>query len=216
MPRASRKTSNPFGVGRGVGTRLLSRRRGGVAGLVGCGVVLLIASQLGPHDWSGVGLAMSLLVIVGGAVLWFKHAARIRIGRELIARQQSLATISLLTWEEFEQFVGELYRGRGYEVTERLQGGADGGIDLELERDGTKTLVQCKHWKTTSVGAPIVREMLGLMTRHQAQFGKIVCTGKFTRDAHAFAEGQPLDLVDGTALWHLVRSAQEGNRSTGK
>lgn len=48
------------------------------------------------------------------------------------------------------------------------QGGADGGVDLLLQRDGSKTLVQCKQWKQQKVGVNIVREQFGLLTHHGA------------------------------------------------
>ncbi len=64
--------------------------------------------------------------------------------------------------------VGEAYRRQGYAVEESLAGGADGGIDLILRKNGQTTLVQCKRWKTQSVGAPVIREMFGLLAHHGA------------------------------------------------
>jgi len=36
-------------------------------------------------------------------------------------------------------------------------------VNLTLNRDDRKSLVQCKQWKTVSVGAPVIREMFGLI-----------------------------------------------------
>jgi hypothetical protein len=56
--------------------------------------------------------------------------------------------LNKLSWQDFERQVGEVYRQRGYQVEEVGGGGADGGVDLRLRRDGTTAIVQCKRWKT--------------------------------------------------------------------
>lgn len=68
--------------------------------------------------------------------------------------------------------------------------------------------MQCKHWRTRRVGAPVVREQFGLLTHHQAAAVIIVTTGDFTPEAKAFAEGKPIELIAGPALLALVRSVQ--------
>lgn len=128
--------------------------------------------------------------------------------QELLAAQSGLDTLRAMSWRELEQLVSEAYRRQGYRVQETAQGGADGGIDLVLRRDGQITLVQCKHWRTQRVGAPVVREQFGLLTHHQAAAVIIVTTGDFTREARAFADGKPIELVAGPALLALVRSVQ--------
>jgi restriction system protein len=113
-----------------------------------------------------------------------------------------------MSWQDFELLVGECFRRLGYRVTETGQGGADGGVDLLLRRDTKKILVQCKRWRSSSVGAPVVREMFGLMVHHSADRVKIVCCGKFTREATAFASGKPVDLISGEALLLLLLEVQ--------
>jgi restriction system protein len=93
-------------------------------------------------------------------------------------------------------------------VEESLAGGADGGIDLILRKDGQTSLVQCKRWKTQSVGAPVIREMFGLLAHHRADRVIVVTSGQFTREALAFADGKPIDLIDGPALLKLVQAVQ--------
>jgi len=91
--------------------------------------------------------------------------------------------------------------------------GADGGVDLVLRKAGRTSLVQCKQWKTVSVGAPVIREMFGLMVAENANETIIVTSGNFTRDAQSFAEGKPIRLVDGPQLLALVRSVQSAPAS---
>ncbi len=128
--------------------------------------------------------------------------------RALVDEQTDLASLRNLSWKEFEWLIGEAYRRQGYAVEEFLGGGADGGIDLILRKNGGTWLVQCKQWRTQAVGAPVIREIFGLVTHHQAKGALIITSGRFTREANAFAEGKPLELVDGPQLLSLVKSVQ--------
>jgi len=128
--------------------------------------------------------------------------------RRLVDEQTSLEKLRETGWKDFEYLVAEAFRRRGYAVDYSLGRGADGGVDLTLRRDGRTSLVQCKQWKVFSIGAPIIREMFGLMTAEQAAEVIIVTTGKFTRDAQEFAAGKPIQLIDGPQLLALVQSVQ--------
>lgn len=92
-----------------------------------------------------------------------------------------------MSWRQFEQLAGEAFRRQGYAVEETGLGGADGGIDLKLRKDGKTTLVQCKQWQNRQVGVTVVREMYGLLMHHNAAAVKIVALGNYTPDAWNFA-----------------------------
>lgn len=128
--------------------------------------------------------------------------------RKLLDTRSHLESLRSLSWRELESLVAEAYQRKGFQVEENLRGGADGGVDLRLRRNGELTLVQCKHWRTQRVGAPIVREQLGLLTHHGANAVIIVSVGDFTAEARAFADGKPIELVAGPELLALVREVQ--------
>jgi len=128
--------------------------------------------------------------------------------RRLLETQTGLDSIRALSWRQFEQLVGEAFRRQGYTVQENGLGGADGGIDLLLRKEGKLTLVQCKRWKSQRVDVKVVREMFGLLAHHQASAVKIVAVGAYTPDAQRFAAGKPIELITGTALLELVRGVQ--------
>lgn len=67
-----------------------------------------------------------------------------------------------MNWFEFELLIGEAFRRQGYTVSE-TNTGADGGIDLILNRNGETHLVQCKHWKASKVSVQVVREFYGVI-----------------------------------------------------
>ncbi len=147
---------------------------------------------------------VAFLFLVPAGISAFNSFRKARI----LDQQRGLDSIRALSWKEFEELLGEAFRRQGYRVRENQQGGPDGGVDLEIERDGNLYLVQCKHWKSAKVGVKIVREMLGLVTARQAQGAIIVASGLFTQEAKAFAENQPIDLVEGNQLMTLLRTTQ--------
>ncbi|GLQ46691.1 membrane protein [Dyella lipolytica] len=129
--------------------------------------------------------------------------------KRLLAAQTGLNSLRAIDWREFEMLVGEAFRRQGYLVHETGLGGADGGIDLILRKDGAITLVQCKQWRNRLVDVKVVREMYGLLGHHHADAVKIVAIGSYTDDAQAFAQGKPIELVHGNALLEMVRESQK-------
>ena len=111
-----------------------------------------------------------------------------------------LERIRRLSWQAFEDFIAEIYRGEGYLVEQASRGRADGGYDLVLLREQTSVLVQCKHWLVFNVGVPRIRELAGAMQKVGATGGVFVTTGEFTKPAREFATGMAIELVDGQAL----------------
>ena len=159
----------------------------------------LASGELRPFAWLFLGFCVMASV---GSVF------RARYRAHQLEEQSSLESIRALSWRQIEQLVGEAYRRHGYLMVETGQGGADGGVDLLLRRDGETTLVQCKHWRSQKVGVATVREMYGLMVHHRADAVKIVCTGHFSEECFAFCRGKPIDLVNGEALLRLVQGVQ--------
>lgn len=181
-----------------------------VAGVPAIFVFFLTAFMVSPLaalQTNGPNLASALplftgflaygLGLVAGLSGWRARQDR----RGLVAQTKSLEDLRMLNWRDFELMVGELYRKRGYDVTEGRGRAPDGGIDLDTRSpDGRRILIQCKHWKSTKIGVKIVRETLGVVHKAKAAGGIVIGTGQFTEEAKRFAQGQPIDLVDGTEL----------------
>jgi restriction system protein len=158
-------------------------------------------------------LAKGLEPLAGYAGLFFLIPAplsllRSRHRRRLLDQQSGLDSIRAMAWREFEMLCGEAYRRKGFAVQENGQGGPDGGIDLFLRRGGETWIVQCKRWKTFKVGVKEIRELYGIMAAEGVSRGVFITSGEYTQEARAFAEGKPLDLVDGPQLLELVREVQ--------
>jgi|LSQX01.1.fsa_nt_gb restriction system protein len=100
-----------------------------------------------------------------------------------------------LTPEEFEVACAALFARQGYKTSLTPQSGDD-GVDVVLRKDGTKSIVQCKHWPDGSVGAPEVRELLGAKQDQGAVKAFMVTSGGFTAPARELAERNA-----GVVLW---------------
>lgn len=156
---------------------------------------------------------LAWLVLIACSLAALMSFTRARQDRQLLDTRTGLDSLAALGWKEFERLVAEAFRREGHVVEATGLGGADGGIDLILYRDGRRTLVQCKQWRRQSVPVSVVREMYGLLAHHQADAVRIVASGKFTRDAARFAEGKPIALIDGTQLLTMIRAVQSSSDS---
>ena len=144
-----------------------------------------------------MGIIAFILIFVAGTLGWAERTKR----KAMLAQTNSLEKLRRLSWREFEILVGEAYRKEGYRVLENFGAGADGGIDLDTRSPtGDRVLIQCKHWRAQKIGVAIVREMLGVLTREKADRVDIIGTGYFTVEAQNWAQGQPIELIDGPAL----------------
>lgn len=166
----------------------------------------IVAPVIERHPW--VEFFPSTLVLGLFAMLALASFLQRRRRQQLLARHTTLAHLQQMRWQDFERLVGEAYRRQGYAVKETGLGGADGGVDLVLSKGRQTILVQCKRWKTASIGASIVREMWGLAHHHNASGVKVVTVGRFTAAARDFARGKNLDLIDGPALVELLGSVR--------
>ena len=154
---------------------------------------------------------MITIVLFAIAVI---SALRAWSNRSMLEAQTGLNSLRELPSKRFEDLLGEAYRRKGYSVEETLGGGADGGVDLVLRRDGKLTLVQCKRWRGKPVPVQTVRELYGILHDRGATAAKLVATAKFTSEAIAFAKGKRIELVDSDALVELLRGVQTSGRIT--
>ena len=109
----------------------------------------------------------------------------------------------------FEEVIGELLAGVGYEDVEVTKYVGDGGIDVRatLTVGGVtrvQTAIQVKRW-AKNVSGRTVRELRGALGPHER--GLIITLSGFTRDAVADATSEtrmPISLVDGDRLLDLL------------
>ncbi len=151
---------------------------------------------------------LAWLILIACSLAALMSFIRARQDRQLLDSRTGLDSLAALGWKEFERLVGEAFRREGYFVEATGLGGADGGIDLILYRNGRRTLVQCKQWRRRSIPVSVVREMYGLLAHHQADEVRIAALGGFTQDAAQFAEGKPIALINGAQLLAMIQAVQ--------
>ena len=103
------------------------------------------------------------------------------------------ARLSVMSGVEFEDWVAEYFRNRGYAV-EPTPATGDHGIDLILRKDSAVFGVQCKRWND-AIGEPVLRDFYGSVSNGSFVGGFVVTTSSFTDPARLFAEGKPITLV---------------------
>ncbi|MDM0075863.1 restriction endonuclease [Variovorax sp. J2P1-59] len=157
---------------------------------------------------ASVGQYLVPFVCLAGAALsaWRRHQRKQLADN--VAAAKTADALEGMTWREFERLVGEGFRRKGFQVEELGGSGPDGGVDLVLRKSGEKHLVQCKQWRAYKVGVQVVRELYGAMAADGAAGGFVVTSGRFTEEARAFAEGRNVQLLDGDALFAMIRSAR--------
>ena len=148
------------------------------------------------------------LLLVGAGASFFSRSRRQRILRDVASPPGG---VEQLGWRDFERLVHAFFERRGFRVTDRGGRVADGGVDLELTREGKRYLVQCKHWHSRNVGVPAVRELFGVMTARNVDGGFFVTSSTFTTEALHFADGLPIELIDGSTLRELLDLQDAGN-----
>jgi HJR/Mrr/RecB family endonuclease len=132
---------------------------------------------------------------------WFVAGVRASQRRLLV---EWTSDLHLLNAEEFEWFVGEVFRRDGWQVKETgCQDAADGNIDLELTRDGKRMVAQCKRWTARPVGVGVVREFAGTLLREGlvGSDGLFVTLSDFTSQARSEAAKMGMVLVDKRDLY---------------
>jgi restriction system protein len=111
-----------------------------------------------------------------------------------------------LTPGEFENLITNLFSTMGLE-TKQTQASRDGGVDCVAYDNrpifGGKVVIQAKRYKGT-VGVSAVRDLYGTVHNEGAGKGILVTTSGYGPASFDFANGKPLELIDGANLLYLL------------
>lgn len=142
-----------------------------------------------------------------------KDDARIIESREVVDKLDSETNLAAMDWEDFEHVVRELFakmftaRSSAAEV-HVTRASRDYGVDALIHDPdpiyGGKFVIQAKRYVNT-VDVAAVRDLFGTVQNEGANRGYLVTTSSFGPDAHQFAKGKPLTLIDGSHLLQLLR-----------
>ncbi|MGI8908121.1 MAG: restriction endonuclease [Candidatus Sumerlaeaceae bacterium] len=149
-------------------------------------------------------------VLVAGALLFAVAKGMLRVMRFRLLRYiPGPDALRKISGRELEDLTQEIYESLGYKVRKRaVPGKPDGGIDLEVLRNGKRGLVQCKLRTTDAVDVRQVRELFAVLIENGADYAVLITTTGFTEPAQKTAFEKPIELVDHLKLWEMVQDAR--------
>ena len=111
-----------------------------------------------------------------------------------------------LTPTEFEALIQNLFTKMGLEARQ-TRPSRDGGVDCVAWDPrpifGGKVVIQAKRYKNT-VGVSAVRDLFGTLQNEGASKGILVTTSGYGQASFDFAQGKPIELLDGANLLYLL------------
>ena len=148
-------------------------------------------------------------------IFFFYFLFKIRVflknlgGKSLLRRNRTLKKLKRLSWDDFELLCMELFREKGWKVLGNEKKGADGGVDIWMQKRSImkrkiSAIVQCKRYDDAMVTIKVIREMYGLMYEYDVDKIYIVTTSRFTKECYKFIEGKNIELIDGNKLVQMI------------
>jgi restriction system protein len=112
-----------------------------------------------------------------------------------------------LTPKAFETVIRDLFQAMGFD-TYQTRPSRDGGVDCVAHYTqsvvGGKYIIQAKRY-IHRVPVEDVRDLAGALDHERASKGILVTTSDFTRAGYQFAEGKPIELINGNGLLALIK-----------
>jgi len=130
--------------------------------------------------------------------------------KSLLYKNRTLKKLKRLAWDDFERLTMELFLKQGWKVKGNEKKGADGGVDIWIEKNtftkkNISAIVQCKRYDEALVTIKVIREMFGLMHEYEVDEVYIVTTSRFTKECYHFIEGKKIILIDGERLVKIIQ-----------
>ena len=172
-------------------------------------VVAIIVSIMHPQGWSSSeifnAIVISLILVVVAYMLYRPTVWLIRTVRRSIQKRRlrriarSNVAVDDMTWAEFEYFVADWLKDRGY-TNIRLTEHYDLGVDIVAKKDGITWGVQVKHYSGL-VGINAVRQVVVALKKYKCDRAMVVTNSRFSRPAIEIANSHDCVLIDGSGLW---------------
>ena len=172
-------------------------------------------SAIDPKAWfrSAKGVAAANIAVITPVQpiqILNKEDERFIEGYSVIDTINEGVNLAAIDWKDFENLINEVFgqefSSNGGEV-KITQASRDGGVDaVAFDPDpirGGKIVIQAKRY-TNVVGVSAVRDLYGTLMNEGAMKGILVTTSYFGNDAYDFANGKPIQLIDGGQLLGLL------------
>lgn len=125
--------------------------------------------------------------------------------RPLPTLPHGITKVIKLDHTQFERFVARLFRAQGYTQIGVVGRTGDRGVDIWCkDPDGSLTVIQCKRYLVSNVGAAPIQRLDSYARTRGASRRMLVTTSDFTRDAKDEARITDTQLINGRALEALI------------
>lgn len=104
---------------------------------------------------------------------------------------------------EFEKLIAMIFKERGYAVSEK-RNRDDHTVDVVLEMDDERILVQYQHWREHHVDINAIEDLYNAMEEESVRHGIVITSGIFTTEALDYSLGKALMLINGIDLSEMI------------
>lgn len=175
---------------------ILLRSRWWISLLIALGLGALSFALL-PADFRGVGVLSGLPFLVVSAV-----AARRQWHLPSAARvAQTEQAVSGMTWATFAGLLEQTFQRDGYTVS-RSKSEA---YDFELERQGRRTVVSARRWKSARSGQELLRALQAARQSRDADEALYLSLAPLSENAIAYALEQRITVWQAQELTQAMR-----------
>lgn len=109
---------------------------------------------------------------------------------------------------EFEHYIAGLFELYGFR-TRVTRASCDGGIDIEMRKDGETYVVEVKQYnRSNKVGRDKIQKLDSAARHAQADHAIFVTTSSFTEPAIEYADELEMELIDGNELFAMIQRAK--------
>lgn len=173
------------------------------------GILLgLVSFALLPDEVRVVG-ALSGLPFVVIAVM----AAIRQWGRPSAARVAQIHdAVAAMPWPAFADLLAQAFQRQGHTV----QRGKTEDFDFELERQGRRTLVSARRWKSARTGVESLRALQAAREASEAEQALYIALAPLSEQAQPYAAAQKMEVWHAEELALALRDVPMGKASKAK
>ncbi len=108
---------------------------------------------------------------------------------------------------DFEAFIGELYKKRGYDV-EGTNYSGDFGADVIVLKGDVKTVIQVKRYhENNTVGVKDINQVLGAKSYYNADKATVITTSDFSKPGIELSKRTNVELINWDALVDMIEDS---------
>lgn len=145
-------------------------------------------------------ISILMFILFSGIYVLYKKR------RENNLKNSTIKNIDNMTGEEFEEFLQVIFKSKGYKTMLTPITG-DYGADLLVKKNGVKTVIQAKRWKSI-VGVEAVQQVVASMRYYKATDAMVITNNYYSQNAINLAKVNNVRLWDRGDVIKLIKSGE--------